>query len=242
MSSNIVKAIVSLQNQPNKIRNVCIVAHVDHGKTTLADCLVSYNGIISSRSAGKLRYLDNTPYEQEKEITVKLSAVALLHRRKRDEIEDYTINLIDSPGHMDFTSEVSSALRMTDGCFVIVDAIEGVCIQTRTVLRQAWVEKVQPVVIINKIDKLITHRMLSPEEANAHLSKVLEQVNQVVGSLWAEDYLQKQATETTTHSDEVIDDDFDDEHVYFSPDKGNVLFASAYHGWGFRYGCTMTQL
>lgn len=98
------------------------------------------------------------------------------------EQKEYLINLIDSPGHIDFSSEVSTASRLCDGAVVLVDAVEGVCSQTVTVLRQTWTEKLRPLLVINKMDRLITEWKLSPSEAYTHLSKLLEQVNAVMGS------------------------------------------------------------
>ena len=100
------------------------------------------------------------------------------------EAKDYLINLIDSPGHIDFSSEVSTASRLCDGAVVLVDAVEGVCSQTVTVLRQTWVEHMKPLLVINKMDRLITELRMTPGEAYIHLSKLLEQVNAVLGSFF----------------------------------------------------------
>ncbi|KAK0272098.1 Cytoplasmic GTPase/eEF2-like protein (ribosomal biogenesis) [Friedmanniomyces endolithicus] len=181
--------LVKLQQQGEGIRNICILAHVDHGKTSLTDALIATNGIISPKLAGKIRYLDSRPDEQLRGITMESSAISLyfsLLRRNAPEAEperkEYLINLIDSPGHIDFSSEVSTASRLCDGAVVLVDAVEGVCSQTVTVLRQTWLEKLRPLLVINKMDRLITELKLSPSEAYTHLSKLLEQVNAVVGS------------------------------------------------------------
>ncbi|XP_070410686.1 elongation factor-like GTPase 1 isoform X2 [Nothobranchius furzeri] len=235
--------IRTLQRNPANIRNLCILAHVDHGKTTLADCLVASNGIISSRLAGKLRYLDSREDEQVRGITMKSSAISL-HYNNGD--QDYLINLIDSPGHVDFSSEVSTAVRLCDGAIVVVDAVEGVCPQTQVVLRQAWLENIKPVLLINKIDRLILELKLTSLEAFTHLQKILEQVNALTGSLFTskvlEERAEKQKEETqeweASSEDQVYDwsaglEEADDSHLYFSPDQGNVVFASAIDGWGF---------
>ncbi|XP_006139317.2 elongation factor-like GTPase 1 [Pelodiscus sinensis] len=235
--------IIGLQNKPASIRNICILAHVDHGKTTLADCLISSNGIISNRLAGKLRYLDSRKDEQIRGITMKSSAISL-HFEKGD--QEYLINLIDSPGHVDFSSEVSTAVRLCDGCIIVLDAVEGVCPQTQAVLRQAWLENIRPVLVINKIDRLIVELKLTPQEAYSHLKNILEQVNAITGTLFTSKVLEERAereTETqgisdSVHGDQVYDwsaglEDTDDSHLYFSPDQGNVVFASAIDGWGF---------
>ncbi|KAG8630915.1 hypothetical protein KVT40_000055 [Elsinoe batatas] len=181
--------LVKLQHAADGMRNICILAHVDHGKTSLTDALIATNGIISARMAGKIRYLDSRPDEQQRGITMESSAISLffsLLRRTSPNAEprpsEHLINLIDSPGHIDFSSEVSTASRLCDGALVLVDAVEGVCSQTVTVLRQTWNEKLKPLLVINKMDRLITELKMTPLEAYTHLSKLLEQVNAVMGS------------------------------------------------------------
>uniref|UniRef100_A0A672H227 Elongation factor like GTPase 1 n=1 Tax=Salarias fasciatus TaxID=181472 RepID=A0A672H227_SALFA len=236
--------IIALQRNPANIRNLCILAHVDHGKTTLADCLVASNGIISSRLAGKLRYLDSREDEQVRGITMKSSAISL-HFTNGD--REYLLNLIDSPGHVDFSSEVSTAVRLCDGAIVVVDAVEGVCPQTQVVLRQAWLENIRPVLVVNKIDRLIVELKLTPQEAYSHLQKILEQVNAVTGTLFTSKVLEERAEKEEEEEkkegdpsggEQVYDwsaglEEVDDSHLYFSPDQGNVVFASAIDGWGF---------
>ena len=158
-----------LQSDPNKIKNICIMAHVDHGKTTLADSLVASNGIISSKLVGKLRYLDSRPDEQLRGITMKSSLITLLHVYQK---QDFVINLIDSPGHVDFASEVSTAVRLCDGAIVVIDVVEGVCPQTRSALSTAYVEGLKPILVLNKIDRLLTEIKLSPLDAYIHLTQV----------------------------------------------------------------------
>jgi len=183
--------LVALQHNPDGIRNICILAHVDHGKTSLTDALIATNGIISPKLAGKIRYLDSRPDEQIRGITMESSAISLyfsmLRRSAPDatpEQKEYLINLIDSPGHIDFSSEVSTASRLCDGAVVLVDAVEGVCSQTVTVLRQTWVEHMKPILVINKMDRLVTELKMTPGEAYTHLSRLLEQVNAVLGSFF----------------------------------------------------------
>ncbi|KAM4744992.1 elongation factor-like GTPase 1 isoform 2-T3 [Anableps anableps] len=243
MGATSLEKIKALQRNPANIRNLCILAHVDHGKTTLADCLVASNGIISSRLAGKLRYLDSREDEQVRGITMKSSAISL-HYSTGD--QEYLLNLIDSPGHVDFSSEVSTAVRLCDGAIVVVDAVEGVCPQTQVVLRQAWLENIRPVLVINKLDRLIMELKLTSLEAYTHLQKILEQVNAVTGTLFTSKVLEERAEKVKEEvdmdqdlsGDQVYDwsaglDEADDSHLYFSPDQGNVVFASAIDGWGF---------
>ncbi|KAK7176776.1 hypothetical protein R3I93_000882 [Phoxinus phoxinus] len=245
MGHTSLEKIIALQKKTSQIRNLCILAHVDHGKTTLADCLVASNGIISSRLAGKLRYLDSREDEQIRGITMKSSAISLHCTTGGN---DYLINLIDSPGHVDFSSEVSTAVRLCDGAIVVVDAVEGVCPQTQVVLRQAWLENIRPVLVINKIDRLIVELKLTSQEAYAHLQKILEQVNAVTGTLFTSKVLEERAEKNAEaqsirtendSGDQVYDwsaglEETDDSDLYFSPDRGNVVFASAIDGWGFR--------
>ncbi|MCJ1317231.1 Cytoplasmic GTPase/eEF2-like protein (ribosomal biogenesis) [Xylographa vitiligo] len=183
--------LVALQRNAEDVRNICILAHVDHGKTSLSDALIATNGIISPKLAGKIRYLDSRPDEQLRGITMESSAISLcfsMARRttsqERPVTKDYLINLIDSPGHVDFSSEVSTASRLCDGAIVLVDAVEGVCSQTVTVLRQTWIEHLKPILVINKIDRLVTELKMSPSEAYIHMGKLLEQVNAVLGSFF----------------------------------------------------------
>jgi ribosome assembly protein 1 len=262
--------LVSLQYKASAVRNICILAHVDHGKTSLSDSLIATNGIISPKLAGKIRYLDSRPDEQLRGITMESSAISLyfsMMRRPAPDVEptqqEYLINLIDSPGHIDFSSEVSTASRLCDGAVVLVDAVEGVCSQTVTVLRQTWIEHLKPLLVINKIDRLIWELKMSPAEAYVHLSKLLEQVNAVIGSFfqgermeddlqWRErieervktqaERAQKLAPDMSDTASMVSEADAnaptefeekDDEDLYFAPEKNNVIFSSAIDGWAF---------
>ncbi len=166
----------------HEVRNICILAHVDHGKTTLSDSLVASNGIISNRLAGQLRYLDSRADEQDRGITMKASSIALVHQPAASEGEPTNtapppvrVNLIDSPGHVDFCSEVSAAVRLSDGALLVVDSLEGVCAQTHAVLKQAWEERVTPLLVLNKIDRLVVELQLTPYDAWMHLKNILAQ-------------------------------------------------------------------
>jgi len=242
MTSKCIEKIKSLHSNVENIRNICILAHVDHGKTTLADSLIATCGIISNRLAGKMRYLDSRQDEKIRGITMKSSAITLHFEKDKSE---YLINLIDSPGHVDFSGEVSTAVRLCDGAIIVVDAVEGVCSQTRAVLKQAWSEKLKAVLVLNKIDRLITELKMTPLEAFVQLQNILQQVNAVMGTLFSGDILEKDAnTSATNHKidqeNQIVYDwgnsleDSDDSNIYFSPVQGNVIFASAIDGWGFR--------
>eukprot|EP00062_Callorhinchus_milii_P002386 gi/632938518/ref/XP_007905275.1/ PREDICTED: elongation factor Tu GTP-binding domain-containing protein 1 [Callorhinchus milii] len=243
MGHTSLEKIIALQSKTANIRNICIVAHVDHGKTTIADSLIASNGIISKRLSGKLRYMDSRQDEQIRGITMKSSSISLYFAKDNQE---YLINMIDSPGHVDFSSEVSTAVRVCDGAIVVVDVVEGVCPQTQAVLRQTWLENIRPVLVINKMDRLITELKLTPSEAYTQLQKILEQINAVTGSLFTSKVLEERAEKdvkmlsdsNSMNSKQVYDwstglEETDDSHLYFSPDQGNVVFASAIDGWGF---------
>lgn len=184
---------------------------------------------------------------------------SMLRRRVPEaapEAKEYLINLIDSPGHIDFSSEVSTASRLCDGALVLVDAVEGVCSQTVTVLRHTWVEQLKPILVINKIDRLVSELKMSPSEAYFHLARLLEQVNAVIGSFYQgermEEDLQwresmeerakaaaaagkdKDANKNPGKADDSAEfEERDDESIYFAPENNNVIFCSAVDGWAF---------
>ncbi|RKP40315.1 hypothetical protein BJ085DRAFT_18730 [Dimargaris cristalligena] len=278
MTSLQAQRLGALQSHTDNIRNICILAHVDHGKTTLSDSLLTTNGVISAKLAGKIRYLDSREDEQERGITMESSGISLYFKVLRRsassadsteasttppsaststppadstpsmEAHEYLINLIDSPGHVDFSSEVSTASRLCDGALVLVDVIEGVCTQTITVLKQAWTENVRPVLVLNKMDRLITEWQMTPTEAYQHMCQILEQVNAVMATFLTGEILEADARKldeaklkmlenaATDGPDTTLDwalKEIDDSQIYFSPELGNVIFASAIHGWSF---------
>ncbi|KAH6912905.1 translation elongation factor 2 [Coprinopsis sp. MPI-PUGE-AT-0042] len=242
--------------EANNVRIVTTLGHVDHGKTTLMDALLAANNIISARMAGKMRYLDSREDEQERGITMEASAVSLKFQVADKDSKggrNYLVNMIDTPGHVDFSTEVSSASRLCDGALVLVDVVEGVCTQTTAVLRQAWQDRLRPILVVNKMDRLITELKLSPLEAYQHLARLIEDVNAVMGSFFASERMdddlrwheerkkrleekknaQADETDATVNEDAEFQEK-DDEDIYFAPEKGNVIFASAVDGWGFR--------
>ncbi len=176
-AKKMVDKIKELMYKPERIRNMGIVAHIDHGKTTLSDNLLAGAGMISEELAGRQLYLDFDEQERERGITINAASVSMVHEYKG---EEYLINLIDTPGHVDFGGEVTRAMRAVDGVIVVVDAVEGVMPQTETVLRQALRENVKPVLFINKVDRLIRELEVTPEEMQKRLLKVITEVNKLI--------------------------------------------------------------
>ncbi|KAJ2786092.1 translation elongation factor 2 [Coemansia javaensis] len=216
-----VDQIRGLMDKTANIRNMSVIAHVDHGKSTLTDSLVAKAGIIASATAGEARFTDTRADEQERGITIKSTAISMYFELDEDQMEDikdksagngFLINLIDSPGHVDFSSEVTAALRVTDGALVVVDTISGVSVQTETVLRQALTEMIKPVVMINKVDRAMLERQLPKEDLYQNFCRVVEDVNVNISTFQAEKIM-------------------GDLQVY--PDAGTVAFGSGLHAWGF---------
>jgi len=213
-----VEQVRTIMDNKEFIRNMSVIAHVDHGKSTLTDSLVCKAGIIASMKAGEARFTDTRQDEQDRCITIKSTGVSLYYEvddeKGGDKKISYLINLIDSPGHVDFSSEVTAALRVTDGALVVVDCIEGVCVQTETVLRQALGERIKPVLHINKFDRVMLELQLGQEEAYQSFSRTIESANVII----------------STYRDELLGD------VQCYPAKGTVCFGSGLHGWGFTLG------
>jgi len=227
----------AIMDYKHNIRNMSVIAHVDHGKSTLTDSLVCKAGIISAKHAGTARYTDTRADEQERGITIKSTGISMFFEYnmsagevvKTEAVEEenktdeggatsnvtigqnsYLINLIDSPGHVDFSSEVTAALRVTDGALVVVDCVEGVAVQTGTVLRQAMAERVRPVLMVNKVDRALLELQLSGEEIYQNMVRAIENVNVIIESYR-----------------------FGDVNWQVEPVKGTVAFGSGLHQWGF---------
>lgn len=180
-----VERVMQLMNQPEHIRNIGIVAHIDHGKTTLSDNLLAGAGIISEDLAGKACWMDSDAEEQARGITIDASNVSMVHEYNGKE---FLINMIDTPGHVDFGGDVTRAMRAVDGAVVLVDAVEGTMPQTETVLRQALKERVKPVLFINKVDRLINELQVDEMEMQIRLGKVIDKVNKLIKGMNEEMY------------------------------------------------------
>ena len=172
-----IERVIELMSEPKHIRNIGIVAHIDHGKTTLSDNLLAGAGIISEELAGKQLFMDSDEEEQARGITIDASNVSMVHEYNNQE---YLINMIDTPGHVDFGGDVTRAMRAVDGALVLVDAVEGTMPQTETVLRQALKEGVRPILFINKVDRLINELKVDEMEMQIRLGRVIDKVNKLI--------------------------------------------------------------
>ena len=202
-----ISKIKELMYEPDYIRNIGIVAHIDHGKTTLSDNLLAGAGMISSELAGDQRFLDFDEQEQARGITIDAANVSMVHKYKED---DYLINLIDTPGHVDFGGDVTRAMRAVDGAVVVVCAVEGIMPQTETVLRQALKENVRPVLFINKVDRLINELKLDSEELQQRFVKIIASANKLISNMAPEELKKEWLVKV---------------------EDGSVAFGSAYHNW-----------
>lgn len=218
-----VDQIREIMDRKKNIRNMSVIAHVDHGKSTLTDSLVSKAGIIAGSRAGETRFTDTRKDEQERAITIKSTAISLYYELSDSDMaylpvndgNAFLINLIDSPGHVDFSSEVTAALRVTDGALVVVDCVSGVCVQTETVLRQAIGERITPVLFMNKMDLALLTLQLEPEDLYQNFQRTVENVNVIIATYGGAD------------EDSKLGD------ISIHPTKGTVGFGSGLHSWAF---------
>jgi elongation factor 2 len=219
-----VDEIRGIMDKKHNIRNMSVIAHVDHGKSTLTDSLLSKAGIIADAKAGETRATDTRKDEQERCITIKSTAISMyfemaekdmefVKQEKEKDCNGFLINLIDSPGHVDFSSEVTAALRVTDGALVVVDCVSGVCVQTETVLRQAIAERIKPVLFMNKMDRALLELQLEKEDLYLTFQRIVENVNVIIAT--------------------YADDDGPMGIVRVDPSNASVGFGSGLHGWAF---------
>jgi elongation factor 2 len=200
--------ILRLMGRKEAIRNVGIIAHIDHGKTTMTDSLLVEAGLLPRQVAGSARALDYLEEEQRRGITIKTANISLLHSTGG---RSYVINLVDTPGHVDFTGKVTRALRAIDGAVVVVDAVEEIMAQTETVTHQALEERVKPVLFINKLDRLIEEMRLTSAEIQEKFNRIIADFNNLIEN-YAEPEFKKWKVD---------------------PAEGSVVFGSALHKWGF---------
>ena len=201
--------ILKIIGNKNHIRNFGVIAHVDHGKTTMSDSLLASSGIISPSVAGQALALDSMKLEQDRQMTIVQANVTLLYEKNG---EEYVINMIDTPGHIDFTGRVTRSLRAIDGAVVVSDSVEGIMTQTETVTRQALDERVRPVLYINKIDRLIKELRLTPDKMQEWLLEIVSNFNRLI-EIYAEPEYK--------------------EEWKVSIQNGSVSFGSAKDKWGF---------
>src|SRR3712207_807196 len=186
--------ILRIIGNKDQIRNFGVIAHVDHGKTTMSDSLLAASGIISPSVAGQALALDSMKLEQNRQMTIRGANVTLFYE---NEGKEYVINMIDTPGHIDFTGRVTRALRAIDGVVVVSDSVEGIMTQTETVTRQALEERVRPVLYINKIDRLVKELKLNPDEMQRWLINIINHFNQLV-DIYAEPEIKERSEEHTS--------------------------------------------
>ena len=206
MADKVVERVKETMAKPENIRNIAICAHIDHGKTTFSDNLLAGAGMISEELAGRQLALDFHEDEQERGITIDSASVSMVHDVKG---KDYLINLIDTPGHVDFGGDVTRAMRAVDGCIVVVCAVEGIMPQTETVLKQALREKVKPILFINKVDRLIKEVKLTPEAMQQKFIKIITDVNKFIKGIAPEEF--KESWQVNV--------------------QDSVAFGSAFHNW-----------
>ena len=203
--SDIIKDVMKT---PKFIRNIAIAAHIDHGKTTFSDNLLAGAGMLSEELAGKQCALDFHDDESERGITIDSASVSMVHKVDN---QNYLINLIDTPGHVDFGGDVTRAMRAVDGAIVLCCAVEGIMPQTETVLKQALREKVKPILFINKVDRLIKEVKLTPEAMQQKFVGIISEVNRFIEVHAPEEFKQKWKVNIQ---------------------EGSVAFGSAFHNWG----------
>jgi elongation factor 2 len=180
--------VLKIIKDKNQIRNFGVIAHVDHGKTTMSDSLLAASGIIAPSAVGQALALDYMKDEQERGITI-VQANVTLHFSKDD--KEYVINMIDTPGHVDFSGRVIRSLRAIDGAVVVCDAVEGVMTQTETVTRMALEERVKPVLYINKVDRLIKELRLTPEKMQEQLAALVANFNGLIDTYAEPEFKEK---------------------------------------------------
>jgi len=201
--------ILNLMGNKKHIRNLGIIAHIDHGKTTLTDSLLAGTGLLSPKMVGSARVLDYLEEEQKRGITMKTANISLLYPTADG---SFIVNLVDTPGHVDFTGKVTRALRSIDGAIVVVDAVEEMMAQTEIVIRQALEERVRPVLFVNKVDRLVVELKLNEEQIQKKFTRIIDNFNDLIEIYGESPFKDKWKA---------------------NPAKGGVVFGAALHRWGF---------
>ena len=209
--------MTDLMNFPEQIRNIAFAGHLHHGKTALMDMLVLQTHDINDRLEKKtgrkrdeqLRYTDVHILERERGLSIKSSPMSLILQGTRG--KSHLLNILDTPGHVNFVDEVAASLRLVDGVVLVVDVVEGVQINTEQIIKYAVLEDLPLTLVVNKMDRLILELKLPPSDAYFKLKHVIEEVNTII-----ENTLPGQG-----------------EKRRLSPEKGNVAFASSSMGWCF---------
>jgi len=207
-----ISEILNIMEKTSQIRNIGMVGHIDHGKTTLSDSLLSEAGLLSPDLAGEARVLDYLEEEQVRGITMKSTNISLYYEKSLRDHDPFLINLVDTPGHLDFSGKVTRALRLIDGVVVVVDAVEEIITQSITVIKQALQEGVKPVLYINKVDRLIRELKLTDDQIRKKYTRIIKDFNTII----------------ERHADKPFNKEWQ-----VSPINGNVAFGSALHKWGF---------
>lgn len=205
-----VKKVLELMKDPTRIRNIATSSHVHHGKTTLTDNLAALAGMMADKTvgdveSGMLTWFDEQ--ERERQLTIYGANVSMIHE---SDGKEYLINLLDTPGHVDFGGDVTKAMRAVDGTIVLICGVEGVMPQTETVFRQALRERVKPVLFINKVDRLIRELKLTPEMMQKKMEDLIFDVNVLI--------------------QKYVEEKYKDEWLV-NVEEGSVAFGSAYKKW-----------
>lgn len=220
----VAEEVARIMTDVDRVRNIAIIAHVHHGKTTLTDSLLSMAGVISKSVAGDALYTNYEAIEKDRRMTIKSADISLAFNYKD---KDYIINLIDTPGHVDFGGHVTRSMRAVDGVVLVVDPVEGIMPQTETVLRQALQEKARPVLFVNKTDRLLNELKLTQEQTFERLVKLITDLNKMIDRFAPEEFKKK---------------------WLLSVENGSVAFGSAYKKWGLsmyimkKYNVTFKQI
>lgn len=196
-------------DNPNLVHNVAVVGHLHHGKTSVMDMLVEQTHVVRHQYRSNertMRFTDTRLDEQEREISIKAVPMSLVHQGSSG--KSYLLNMVDAPGHVCFSDELTAALRLADAALLVVDAVEGVMLNTERAIRHAVAEGMPVMLLINKVDRLIVELKLPPTDAYHKLRHTIEEVNNLLAAMAPD-------------------------HPVLDPAAGNVAFGAATAGWSF---------